>query len=111
MKRQPSAFTLIEVLFMTAVLAITIAVVLPRLSHSTEEAEAKTCIANLTAISAAKQQWALDFKKPPTVAPNKSDIYGANLYIKAEPACGGGGVYSFQAISQRPQCTISGHTL
>ena len=96
---------------MTAVLAIILAVVLPRLSDSSDTAKNTTCIANLTTINAAKQQWAVDYKKAPTVAPNKSDIYGVKLYIKAEPVCPAGGSYSFQAISLKPVCTVAGHTL
>ena len=96
---------------MTAVLAFALAVALPKFSNSTATAQATTCIANLTALNAAKQQWALDNKKPPTVAPNRSDIYGVKLYLKAPPVCPAGGSYSFHAISRKPVCSFAGHSL
>ena len=106
-----SAFTLVEVMFMTAVVAITLAVAVPKLSDSNTTAQTTTCIVNLNAIYAAKQQWAVDYKKPSTVAPNRSDIYGAVLYIKVEPVCPAGGTYSFLAVSQKPVCSVAGHTM
>ncbi len=113
MRRKPHrflAYTLTEVLFMTAVLAIILAVAVPKLSSSNDTAQTTTCIANLATINAAKQQWAVDFQKPGTAAPNRSDIYGAKLYIKVEPVCPAGGSYSFQAISLKPTCSIPAHS-
>ncbi len=94
-----------------AILTILFGVVVPRVLNSRTTAQAKSCLENLKAIDAAKHQWATDNRKIDTVAPNKSDIYGATLYIKVEPACPSGGTYAFGAISQLPTCTVAGHTL
>jgi len=59
-----SAFTLIEVLIVVAILALITAVGLPTINNSLREAETRIKQTNVASIEAAKEQWALLNNKP-----------------------------------------------
>ena len=74
------------------------------------------CIANLKQIEGAKATWALEHKKVPTDTPVEGDLYwdagdGNDYYIRIEPTCPLGGVYTLGAVGEKPKCSIAGHTL
>lgn len=68
------------------------------------------CINNLRMIDAAKQQWALENNKTADAVPTAADI---TPYFKnnAMPGCPAGGVYSVNALTNLPTCSIPGHAL
>ncbi len=76
-----------------------------------DSAKKNSCIANLKQIDGAVQQWAVENKRPATAVPRNSDIFGASLYIRSQPFCPLGGVYTLRAVSEAPQCSVAGHTL
>jgi hypothetical protein len=77
---------------------------------ATPEEMRNACINNLRQIDGAKQQWALENKKPVTSLPTATDIsvnIGNNLF----PVCPAGGAYSINAVNAAPTCSIPGHAL
>ncbi|HEX3720364.1 MAG TPA: hypothetical protein VH595_20625 [Verrucomicrobiae bacterium] len=71
------------------------------------------CINNLRLIDAAKQQWALEFRKQATDTPAMSDLQpylgrGPNGEL---PACPDGGVYTIGTVGDKPTCSNPGHVL
>jgi DNA repair exonuclease SbcCD ATPase subunit len=71
------------------------------------------CINNLRLIDAAKQQWALEFKKQTTDTPTVDDLRpylgpGANGEF---PVCPDGGTYTIAAVGEKPTCTNPAHVL
>jgi hypothetical protein len=71
------------------------------------------CINNLRLIDAAKQQWALEFKKLPTDIPSVEDIqpYMGRGAKGEMPTCPDGGTYTLGAVNEKPTCSVPSHTL
>ncbi|HIL70538.1 MAG TPA: hypothetical protein EYG38_11900 [Verrucomicrobia bacterium] len=82
----------------------------PRGPHS----ERRSCLANLKQMDGAKEQWALENKKPAgsPVVGHESEITkflrGGDL-----PLCPDGGKYSLEPIGANPECSLDlpNHTL
>jgi hypothetical protein len=80
------------------------------LDASVSVIQRKTCINNLRLIDDAKQQWAVDFNKPPNAVPPVKELLP---YFKDKifPECPSGGTIYLNAVNEVPTCSISGHTL
>jgi hypothetical protein len=76
---------------------------------------ATICKHNLKNIDLAKEQWALDNKKPADVIPTWNDLLGSVTpsapYLSGMPKCPDGGKYTLNAVSNNPTCSIPGHTI
>ena len=72
--------------------------------------QSNACINNLRQLDGAKQQWALENRKPENATPTVQDVLA---YIKdgAFPKCPSGGVYLLNAVQAHPTCSAQGHTL
>lgn len=111
------AFTLVEIMVVVAVIATILAVVIPNFLGSGEKSRKTICIANLTKIDTAIDQWVLQENISPGTAISESDADEiCNNNIKGgRPKCPSGGVYAFHVVGVRPQVTCSleekGHTL
>jgi hypothetical protein len=67
------------------------------------------CHAQLDAINRAKLEWAKEKKQPSTAVPTKEDLlpyFSDNKF----PTCPGIGVYTINAVTNPPQCSITSHT-
>jgi hypothetical protein len=75
-----------------------------------EAAQRNACINNLRQIDAAKQQWALENNKSDDAVPTMLELLP---YFKdgTFPVCPSGGVYTINAVSVPPTCSIPGHVL
>lgn len=100
------------------IIALLVAIVVPNFIPARKSGSMPseyTCRSNLRQIDGAKEQWAFDNGKPPGGAPSKSDLYGGFLYLKNEPRCPDGGIYTIGAVSKKPTCSLSakhsGHAL
>ena len=69
-----------------------------------------TCINNLRQIDGAKQQWALEHKKPVNTLVAATDI-SPYLRGNALPTCPSGGTYTVNPVGTSPTCSIPGHVL
>jgi hypothetical protein len=70
----------------------------------------KTCLHNLRLIDDAKQQWAVDNKKPDSAVPSEKNL---SPYLKngVLPVCPSGGIYLINAVGELPTCSVTGHAL
>jgi uncharacterized protein (DUF3084 family) len=78
--------------------------------QATLVANANACIANLRALDAAKQQWALEKARGTDAVPTAQDLLP---YLKdgVFPTCPDGGNYTLNAVGELPTCSIQGHVL
>jgi prepilin-type N-terminal cleavage/methylation domain-containing protein len=105
--RFPRAFTLVEILFTMLIIGVLLAIAVPSFLRARSTARQKTCLKNLTLILAAKEQWAMDFRRSPTDTPIwPDDLVAADRYIKGSvPVCPTtGATYVPNAINVLPQC-------
>ncbi|MEI7731802.1 MAG: hypothetical protein WCO56_19675 [Verrucomicrobiota bacterium] len=77
-------------------------------SHDHRKCE---CINNLRQLDGAKEQWALDNHKTAKDTPAMTDLVGTDKYIKGSLSCLLGGTYTLHTMTNKPTCTVSGHTL
>jgi len=70
--------------------------------------QANACINNLRQLDGAKQQWALENRKPANATPSTEEV---QVYLKEFPKCPSGGVYSINTVETHPTCSTPGHTL
>lgn len=116
-KRSNTGFTLVEIMVVVAVIATILAIAIPNFLGSSEKSRKAICIANLTKIDAAIDQWVLQENISPGVAISESDadeIYSDNIK-GGKPKCPSGGVYALNVVGVVPQVTCSleekGHKL
>lgn len=111
--RGPGAgLTLIETLIVIGIIGVIIAIVIPAIARSRAATQRKTCILNLRAIDAAKEQFAIEKRKLQGATVRASDI---TPYMRGNqmPVCKGGGTYSIQRVGRDPRCSLwrKGHFL
>jgi hypothetical protein len=71
------------------------------------------CINNLRLIDAAKQQWALEFRKQTTDTPAMEDLkpYIGRGPNGEMPTCPDGGTYTIGTVGEKPTCSNPAHVL
>ncbi len=98
-----SGFTLIEVMVVAAIIGILAAIALPNFIRARAHSQINTCIANLTRLEGAKQNWALDNKKSTMDTPDMTDL--VPNYLKYEPICPTGtAAYHLNDLGTVPTC-------
>jgi prepilin-type N-terminal cleavage/methylation domain-containing protein len=106
--RKTKGFTLVEIMIVVLIIGILLAIAVPNFIKARESSRAKTCVANLRQIEAAKEQWAMEEKKGATDTPVQADLVGANNYIKKWPECPSGGTYTINNVATAPTCSVGG---
>ncbi len=84
------------------------AIAIPNFVKARTTAQTNVCIRNLRQIDVAKQQWALEMQKPVTATPAEEDL---TRYLPGKLQCPAGGVYTLNAVGERPTCSIPNHRL
>src|SRR5262245_61384376 len=100
-----SAFTLVEVMIVVAIVGMLSAIAVPTMIRARENAQRNACIANLKQIDGAKATWAMEQKKTSTDVPALTELYGSVNYIRDQPGCPSGGTYDPQQVQNKPTCT------
>jgi prepilin-type N-terminal cleavage/methylation domain-containing protein len=108
-KMGKKGFTLVEIMIVVAIIGLLAAIAIPNFVKAREKAQMEACIANLRQIEGAVQVWAVDMSQPDTATPTWNDL--APNYIRTQPTCKGGGVYTIGAVNARPTCNITNHVL
>ena len=82
-------------------------------AESLERQNVNACVNNLRLLDAAKQQWALEYRKQSTDTPGVEDLrpYLGRGVNGEMPACPNGGTYTFGTVGEKPTCSIAGHAL
>jgi len=111
MLRSKRGFTLVEIMIVVAIIGIIIAIAIPSFIRAREVSRGRACQENLAKIDGAKEQYALDENLGEgAAAPAWSDIVGNTNYLKREPDCPAGGVYTRAAIGTDPTCSYTAPT-
>ena len=76
---------------------------------ATAEKHKQECIANLTRIDTAKEEWAINEAKMGGDEIVKSEV--DSFIPGGAPKCPAGGTYSYGKISEDPSCSVPGHAL
>ena len=106
-----SAFTLIEIMIVVAIIGMLAAIAIPNLMKAQRTAKRTACINQLKAIEGAKITWALESKKGDVDVPGDADLFGPDKGLIKKPECPGGGTYTLNAVAEKPTCSIPEHTL
>lgn len=108
--RKSKGFTLVEIMIVVLIIGILLAIAVPNFIKARESSRAKTCVANLRQIEAAKEQWAMEEKKGAADTPVQGDL--EPTYIKKWPECPSGGAYTINDVATEPTCSVGApHTL
>ena len=108
--------TLVEILLVSGIMAMLIAIAVPNIIAMKERVCRNTCIDNLRQIKAAKEQWALDHSKDYSDTPAAADL---NIYIKdgtaglicpGDASAGFDTSYTIKNIGSDPECIVSPET-
>lgn len=112
-RRNPEAFTLIEIMFVVAVIGLLLAIAIPSLIKARTLSQTKTCVANLKQLEAAVSHWAVEKNRGVGDSIDSSDFIGATNYLREMPKCPAGGTYAFTTVGANPQitCSYTGHGL
>ncbi len=90
------------------VIPLLAAIAIPNFVKARTMAQRNACISNLQQIDNAKMQWALENKKPDTAVPTIEEL---DSLLKTKPQCPAGGVYTINAVGEKPSCSIPSHQL
>lgn len=107
------AFTLVEVMIVTGVIAIVVAIAVPTWLRQREIARGRNCQENLSKIDGAKELYALEFKLTNGSSVTMDELIRPGTssdgegYLKATPDCPAGGTYTTNVIGTDPVCSIS----
>lgn len=99
-------FTLVEIMIVVLIIGILLAIAVPNFVRARETSRARTCVGNLKQIDSGKEQYAMEARLAAGAA-----AAWANLvpdYLKRQPACPSGGVYTIGNIGTDPTCSIGG---
>jgi prepilin-type N-terminal cleavage/methylation domain-containing protein len=69
-----AGFTLVEIMVVTTIIGLFVAIAIPNFIIARSNAQTKTCINNLRQIDSAKQQWAIEASPAPSTTPLSTDI-------------------------------------
>lgn len=110
-KYMKKGFTLVEIMIVVAIIAVIAGIAIPSFLNAGAKARKNGCIANLSQINAAKEQYAMDYSLQNGASVTDPQING---YLGSiVPACPGAGTYTYSTIGTYPSCSLSaqGHAI
>jgi prepilin-type N-terminal cleavage/methylation domain-containing protein len=102
-------FTLVEIMIVVAIIGLLAAVAIPNLVKAKKSAQVNGCKANLRTIEFAITQGALEKRKAGDVVVSLEEL--EEYFKDGIPGCPSGGDYELATVTEKPTCTIEGHTL
>ena len=109
--KKNKGFTLVEIMIVVLIIGILMAIAVPNFIQARQTSRKNSCVANLKQSDSGKEQYAMEAKLD-----TGATVTWANLvttYMKAQPACPGGGTYTIDVVGTVPTCSLSasGHAL
>ena len=92
-------------------IGIMAAIAIPNFVKARTTAQMNACISNLRQIDDAKQQWATQNKKETTETPTAQELDAYLHRSFTTLKCPAGGVYTINAVGEKPTCSIPHHEL
>ena len=83
--------------------------VLPRSHHPL--AVTRACRRNLEELAGAKKTWAVEMHRLDGGILTDADLFGTDKHMGEKPTCPAGGLYTLGSVSEKPRCSIPGHTI
>ena len=105
-QKAAGGFTLVEILIVVSIIGVLVSIAVPNFVKARSGSQKNSCIANLRQIDCAKRIWAFESRAPLGTAPETTDLFGATQYIRDEPKCPAAGVYSLNAVTNNPTCSL-----
>jgi len=106
-----SAFTLVEIMIVVAIIGLLAAIAIPNFIKAREASQRNACIANLKQIDGAKATFALETKLVNSDAVTLAAISGdATKYIRETPECPAAGTYTTGNVGDKTLCDVAGHS-
>ena len=100
--RRTSAFTLVEIMIVVAIIGLLAAIAIPNFVRARETSQTNACVNNLRQIDAAKDQWALETGQTTGADAPRNDI---NQYLRREPLCPVGNTpYDYTKVGTNALC-------
>jgi hypothetical protein len=93
------------------VIGLLAAIAVPNFVKARTTAQMNVCINNLQQIDAAKHQWATQNKKEDTATPTAQELDAYLPKTFTTLKCPAGGVYTINAVGEKPTCSIPRHEL
>ena len=109
-KNSKSAFTLIEIMIVVAIIGLLAAIAVPNFVKARTQSQTNACINNLRQIDSGKEQLALEAKLTAGVAVTEASV---DTYIKGgnTPVCPASGSYTFNNLGTNPTCNFADHEM
>lgn len=110
-KKNRLGFTLVEIMIVVLIIGILLSIAVPNFVKARENARVKTCVAQLSRIESAKEQWAMEMRKVTGDAPLPGDLVPD--YIKGNEQCPNGFNYNLGTVGAPATCLsgIATHVL
>jgi hypothetical protein len=93
------------------VIGLMAAIAIPNFVRARTTAQMNLCLHNLQQIDEAKQQWAAQNKKETTDTPTVQELDAYLHKSFSSLKCPAGGVYTINAVGEKPTCSIPRHEL
>jgi len=101
-------FTLIEIMIVVLLIGVLALIGYPNMLRARLSVQKNICIENLAQIEAAKQMWGMEKAKDGASIPTDTDLVGPIATLVKKPVCPAGGVYEYNAIRDKPTCSLFG---